>query len=84
MWGESQIPEWLFAWPFGLAVAAGLRWGDLLKTSPAALVLARECLVGIAAKTETRAKSEVGPWCGVLSPILKKTKNGYEKATNRL
>ena len=50
----------LFAWSFKVAVAAGLRWGDLLCTAPATLVLMKECLIGFAAKTETRGMSEWG------------------------
>ena len=55
---KSDIAERLFAWSFRLAVAAGLRRGDLLNAGPATLVLLKEGLVGLASKTKKRGKSE--------------------------
>ena len=50
------------AWPFSVAVADGLRWGDLLNTDPNTLVLIKDGLIGFAAKTETRGVSEGRAW----------------------
>ena len=44
------------------AIAAGLRRGDLVNTSPSALVLMKEGPVKFAAKTKTRGKSEGRLW----------------------
>ena len=57
------IAERLFAWPFMVAVEAGLRWEDLLNTAPATTVLTKEGLIGFVAKTKTRGKSAGRP-CG--------------------
>ena len=46
----SGLTERLCAWSFRVAVAAGLRWGDLLCTAPATLVLMKEGLIGFAEK----------------------------------
>ena len=68
-WGEFVsdsslcITEALFAWPFRVAVASGLRWGDLLSNAPATTVLMEECHIGFAAKTKTMGKSDGRP-CG--------------------
>ena len=42
-------------------VEACLRWGDLLNTAPTTTVLTKEGLIGFAAKTKTRGKSEGRP-----------------------
>ena len=52
------LTERLFAWSSRVAVAAGLRLGDLLRTSPTTLVLIKDGRIGFAAKTKTRGKSE--------------------------
>ena len=56
-----EIQERLFAWSVRVAVSAGLRRGDLLNTAPSTLALMGECLIGCAAKTKTRGKSEGAP-----------------------
>ena len=61
---KSDIDERLFAWSFRLAVASDLRWGDLLNTAPATLVLIKEGPIGFAAKTKTRGKYEGGGLAG--------------------
>ena len=57
------MAERIFARSFRLAVAAGLRWDDLLNTAPNTLVLIKAGLIGFAAKTKTRGVSEGRP-CG--------------------
>ena len=52
----------LFAWSFRVAVAACLRWDDLLCTAPTTLVLMKEGLIVFAARTKTRGKSEGRHW----------------------
>ena len=59
---KADIAERLFAWSVRLAVAAGLRWDDLLNTAPTTLVLLKEGLIGFAPKAKTRGKSEGRPW----------------------
>ena len=49
----------LFAWPFRAEVADGLRWDDLLNTAPATLVLTKDGLAAVAAKTKTRGDLKV-------------------------
>ena len=46
-----------------MEVAAGLRRGGLLNKAPSTLVLMNDGLIGFAAKTKTRGKSEGRP-CG--------------------
>ena len=46
---------------FQSAVAACLRWDDLLCTAPKTLVLIKDGLIGFAAKPEARGKSEGRP-----------------------
>ena len=58
---QSDVAERIFAWSFRLAVAADLRWGDLLNAPPNTLVLLKAGIIGLAAKTKTRAKSEGRP-----------------------
>ena len=45
-----DIPERLFARPFRVADASGLRWDDRLNTAPAKTVLMKEGLIGFAEK----------------------------------
>ena len=60
-WGEiapdtqEGVAERIFAWPFRVAVAADLRWGDLLNSAPNTLVLTTGGLTGFAAKTKAMA-----------------------------
>ena len=51
----------LFARAFKVALEAGLRWGGLINTAPSAKVLLGDGLIGFAAKTQTRGKSEGRP-----------------------
>ena len=60
---KSDISGRLFARSFRAAVAVGLRWDDLLNAAPTTLVLLREPLIGFAAKTKTRGKSEGSHRC---------------------
>ena len=71
---ESDMAERIFAWYFRVAVAAGLRWGDLLNSSPNTLLLLTGGLTGFAAKTKTRGVSEGRPWGASDYAFL--TKNG--------
>ena len=57
----AELSERIFPWRFRAAVA-GLRWGDLLNTSPHTLVLVPGGLQGFSAKTKTRGVSEGRPW----------------------
>ena len=50
------VAERLYAWPFRVSVAAGLRWGDLLNAAPATTVLMKEGRIGFAAKTKTQGE----------------------------
>ena len=59
-WGGGLGGD-LFAWSFMVSVADGLRWGDLLNAPPSTLVLMNDGLIGFAAKTKTRGKSEGSP-----------------------
>ena len=61
---EAEMTERIFAWSFRVAVAAGLRWGDLLNSSPNTLILTTGGLTGFAAKTKARGVSEGRPWGG--------------------
>ena len=61
-YSKSDIAGSIFAWSFRVAAEAGLRWDDLLNTAPATLVLLKEGLVGFAAKTKTRGKSDGRHW----------------------
>ena len=61
-YSKNDITERIFALSFRLADAAGLRWGDLLNTAPTTLALLKEGIIGFAAKTKTRGKSEGRPW----------------------
>ena len=59
---EDAIENRIFAWCFRVAVAAGLRWDDLLNTSPNTLTLNTEGLIGFAAKTKSRGVDEGRLW----------------------
>ena len=83
------ITERLFTWSFRVAVAARLRWGDLLNTDPTTTVLMKEGLFALAAKTKTSGKSEGTHWgwAGV-GPInfyflTKKLSGGYLLTQNK-
>ena len=67
------MTERLFAWSFMVAVASGLRWDDLINTAPTTTVLMKEGLIGCAAKTKTRGKSDGRPWVAI---FLFPTKSG--------
>ena len=71
---QADMAERIFAWPFMVAVASGLRWGDLLNSAPNTLVFTTEGLTGFAAKTKTRGVSEGRPWGAIDYAFL--TKNG--------
>ena len=58
---KSGIAGRLCAWSSRATAAAGLRWGDLLNTSPTTLVLLKKGPIGLAAKTKTRGKSRGRP-----------------------
>ena len=58
----KDLPGRLFVWSFRVAVAAALRWGDLINTAPATTVLMEEGIIGFAEKPKTRGKSEGRPW----------------------
>ena len=60
---EADMAERIFAWSFRVAVAAGLRWNDLLNSTPNTLTLTTGGLTGFAARTKTRGVSEGRP-CG--------------------
>ena len=59
---EADMAERIFAWSFRVAVAAGLRWNDLLNSTPNTLTLTTGGLTGFAARTKTRGVSEGRPW----------------------
>ena len=59
---EADMAERISAWSFRVAVAAGLRWNDLLNSTPNTLILTTGGLTGFAAKTKTRGVSEGRPW----------------------
>ena len=58
---KTNRPERLSDWSFRAAVAAGLRRGGILNKSKPTLVLTKEDLLGFAAKTKKRGKSEGRP-----------------------
>ena len=60
---ESDMDERIFAWSFRVAVAAGLRWGDLLNSTPNTLILTTGGLTGFAAKAKN-ARSVWGKTLG--------------------
>ena len=55
---SRRLTERLFAWPFRVSAAVGIRWVDLLNTAHPATVLMKEGLIGFAAKTKTVGKPE--------------------------
>ena len=61
---KNDVAGGISAWSSRFAAAAGLRWDDLLNTSPTTLVLLKEGLIGFAAKTKTRGKSAGRHWGG--------------------
>ena len=58
----KDLPGRLFVWSFRVAVAAALRWGDLINTAPATTVLTHDGFIGFAGKTKTMGNPEGRPW----------------------
>ena len=53
---QADMDGRIFAWPLRVAVEAGLRWGDLINSSPDTLVLTTGGLTGFAAKKPKRGE----------------------------